>query len=50
MGLIDEYHVYIRPIVLGEGKPYFAGIRPALRLIAADRVGEDAVRLSFSAS
>lgn len=48
MGLIDEYHVYVRPIVLGEGKPYFAGIRPNLRLIAADRVGEDAVRLSYA--
>jgi dihydrofolate reductase len=47
MGLIDEYHLYLRPVVLGAGKPYFAGIRPTLRLIAADLVGEDAVRLSY---
>lgn len=47
MGLIDEYHLYMRPIVLGAGKPYFAGIRPALRLISADQIGEDAVRLSY---
>ena len=47
MGLIDEYHLYVRPIVLGAGKPYFAGIRPMLRLIASDHVGEDAVRLSY---
>jgi dihydrofolate reductase len=47
LGLIDEYHIYVRPIVLGAGKPFFAGIRPALRFIAADRVGEDAVRLSY---
>lgn len=47
MGLIDEYHLYMRPIVLGAGKPYFAGIRPTLRLIAADQIGEDAVRLSY---
>ena len=24
-GLIDEYHMYLRPYVLGSGKPYFAG-------------------------
>lgn len=47
MGLIDEYHLYVRPIVLGAGKPYFAGVRPTLRLIAADQIGEDAVRLSY---
>ena len=46
-GLIDEYHVYVRPFVTGTGKPYFASSRPALRLLTADRVGEDAVRLIY---
>jgi dihydrofolate reductase len=46
-GLIDEYRLYFRPFVLGRGKPYFAGARPPLRLIAADPVGEDAVRLTY---
>ena len=32
--LIDEYRLYFRPYVLGGGKPYFAGARPSLRLIA----------------
>lgn len=50
MGLIDEYHLYLRPVVLGAGKPYFAGTRPALRLVASDRVGEDAVRLTYERS
>ena len=45
--LIDEYRLYFRPFVLGGGKPYFAGARPPLRLIAADPVGEDAVRLTY---
>jgi dihydrofolate reductase len=45
LGLIDEYHLYIRPIVLGAGKPYFAGARPPLRIVASDRFGEEAVRL-----
>jgi dihydrofolate reductase len=47
MGLIDEYHIYLRPVVLGVGKPYFADTRPTLRLIASDRVGDDAVRLKY---
>jgi dihydrofolate reductase len=47
LGLIDEYRLYLRPFVLGRGKPYFAGARPPLRLISADRVGEDALRLAY---
>jgi dihydrofolate reductase len=47
LGLIDEYHLYLRPFVLGGGKPYFAGARPPLRLVASDIVLEDAVRLAF---
>jgi len=45
LGLIDEYRLYFRPFVLGSGTPFFAGRRPPLRLVASDRVGEDAVRL-----
>ena len=37
LGLIDEYRLYFRPFVLGGGKPYFAGARPPLRLVASDR-------------
>jgi dihydrofolate reductase len=47
LGLIDEYHLYFRPFVLGHGKPYFAGTRTPLRLVGTDLVGEDAVRLTF---
>jgi|SRR5579863_1569056 len=47
LGLIDEYHLYFRPFVLGRGKPYFAGARPPLRLVATDAVGEDTVKLTF---
>jgi len=47
-GLIDEYRLYLRPVVLGGGKPYFAGPPPALRLVDTELVGEDAVRLTYA--
>ena len=47
LGLIDEYRLYFRPVVLGRGKPFFAGPRPPLRLVANDRIGEDAIRLTY---
>jgi len=46
-GLIDEYRLYLRPVVLGAGKPYFAAARPPLRVLACDRIGEDALRLTY---
>jgi dihydrofolate reductase len=47
LGLIDEYRIYLHPVVLGHGKPYFAGPRPPLRLMAHDRIGEDVIRLVY---
>ena len=47
LGLIDEYRLYFRPHVLGHGKPFFAGPRPPLRLVASDRIGEDTIRLTY---
>jgi len=47
LGLIDEYRLYLHPVVLGRGKPFFAGPRPPLRLVASDRIGEDVMRLTY---
>ena len=47
LGLIDEYRIYLHPVVLGHGKPYFAGPRPPLRLVASDRIGDDVIRLAY---
>jgi dihydrofolate reductase len=47
LGLIDEYRLYFRPIVLGHGAPFFAGPRPPLRFVASDLIGEDMIRLTY---
>ena len=47
LGLIDEYRLYFHPVVLGRGKPFFAGPRPPLRLVASDLIGEDVIRLTY---
>jgi dihydrofolate reductase len=47
LGLVDEYRLYFHPFVLCRGKPFFAGPRPPLRLVANDLVGEDTVRLTY---
>jgi dihydrofolate reductase len=47
LGLVDEYRLYVHPLVLGRGKPFFAGPRPPLRLVANDLIGEDAIRLTY---
>jgi dihydrofolate reductase len=47
LGLIDEYRLYLHPVVLGHGKPFFSGPRPPLRFITSDRIGEDVIRLTY---
>ena len=46
LGLIDEYRLYFHPVVLGRGKPFFAGPRPPLRLVTSDLIGDDVIRLT----
>ena len=48
LGLIDEYRIYLHPVVIGGGKPFFAGPRPPLRLVASDRVDTDVIRLTYA--
>ena len=47
LGLIDEYRIYLHRVVRGHGKPYVAGPRPPLRLVAQDRVDVDVISLTY---
>lgn len=47
LGLIDEYQLYLHPVVLGKGAPFFARARPPLRLAASELIGESVLRLAY---
>jgi len=47
LGLIDEYRLYMHPVILGSGAPLFAGPGPRLRFVAQDRIGEEVIRLTY---
>jgi len=47
LGLIDEYRIYLHPVVLGRGNPYFAEARPPLRLAGSDQIDENVIRLTY---
>jgi dihydrofolate reductase len=47
LGLIDMYRIYLHPVVVGHGKPYFAGARPPLRLVSHEMMDDTVIRLTY---
>jgi dihydrofolate reductase len=47
LGLIDEYRLYLHPVVLGRGKPFFASPPSRLRLVSSDHIGQDVIKLTY---
>ncbi len=47
LGLIDEFRIYLHPVAIGRGKPYFDGPQGPLRLKAHDVMGDDVIRLIY---
>ena len=47
LGLIDEYRLYLSPVVLGGGKPFFTKARSPLRFMSSERIGEHTILLRY---
>lgn len=47
LGLVDEFRMYVHPVVLGGGTPFFARQAPALRFNASEQVSAGVVRLTY---
>lgn len=47
LGLIDEYRIYLHPVVLGSGDPFFRGPLPPLRLQSSEAMGENVMKLIY---
>ncbi|MER8474614.1 dihydrofolate reductase family protein [Mesorhizobium sp. M1163] len=47
LGLIEEYHLHVRPFVLGRGKPFFHETRPPLQLVSSTLIDDDTVHMIY---
>ncbi|WP_436502233.1 dihydrofolate reductase family protein [Actinokineospora sp. HUAS TT18] len=47
-GLIDEYRVYVHPVLIGAGRPMFTGATADLRLLGSHTFGNGVVLLRYA--
>ena len=52
LGLVDEYHLLVNPVILGRGIPYFPALDHAinLRLLETRTIGSGVVYLRYERS
>lgn len=48
LGLVDEYHIFLRPVVLGTGRPFFVGALRKLRFVGSERISDDVIKLMYA--
>lgn len=49
-GLVDEYRLYVHPVVAGGGTPFFPRARARLRLVGSTTFGGSVIRLTYATS
>lgn len=47
-GLIDEYRIYLHPVVVGGGALFFKGHQPRLRLVGSEPVDGEVLKLTYA--
>ncbi|HEX4850635.1 MAG TPA: dihydrofolate reductase family protein, partial [Puia sp.] len=52
VGLLDEYQLWVHPVILGQGRPFFVGLtqKVELRLAETKRFDSGVVILKYEAS
>ena len=47
LGMIDEYHLFVHPVVLGTGTGFFHTSTPTLQLADTERTGDAVLKLTY---
>lgn len=48
LGLVDQYNLFVRPVVMGAGRPFFVEAMPKLRFVTSERISDEAIKLTYA--